>query len=90
VAPGSYLLNASAAGYTTASVRVSIPSSGVVDVPLNATSVGAPGPGGISALELAVVGIAGVAVALGVLLVVRRRPPPPLELPRWTLDDLEG
>ena len=90
VAPGTYLLNASAPGYTPASSPVSVPSAGPVDVALSVASFGGPGTPAVTALDLALVGLGVAVVVLAAVLVWRRRPPPPVELPRWTLEDQEG
>jgi hypothetical protein len=90
LAPGSYLLNGSAPGYSAGSIDVVVPSTGAVDLALAASLRASSSAGPISALDLIVVGAAVAAVALAVLLVQRRRPPPPPEPPKWTLEEPEG
>ncbi len=90
VAPGTYVLNASAPGYGSTSQVVDVPTTGLVEVALSASPISSTGPPAVTWLDLAVVGAAAAAIALSVVLIRRRQPPPPVEPPRWTLDDLEG
>ena len=89
LAAGSYVLTASAPGYTTTSIDVTVSNAStpvsIALVPIGAG--GAPGPSFTGYLPLVAVGI--VAAAVVVALLLRRRTPPPPAPPRWTLEDLD-